>query len=131
MSARVKTGLLIVVLIAPAVALMVVVPSKPARFEKKLSEEPKPDTSYEAVLDIVLVEVKSGAGLDQTVELNSKPMQLPDLAGTLKDLLDERPDKTVFIKAPKDKPYRDIVSVIDVVKGAGATPIGLQMDYLN
>ena len=76
--------------------------------------------------DLLMVDVKSGSGIDQTVELNSKPMQLPELGTTLKDLLDQRPDKTVFIKGPKSKPYGDIVSVIDVVKGAGATTIGLQ-----
>jgi biopolymer transport protein ExbD len=37
----------------------------------------------------------------------------------------------VFIKAPKDKQYGDIVAIIDVVKGAGAQPIGLQIDYLQ
>jgi biopolymer transport protein TolR len=77
------------------------------------------------------VEVKSGAGLDQTVELNTRPMQLPQLASVLKDFLEQRPDKTVFIKARKDKPYGDIVMVIDTVKGAGANPIGLQIDYLE
>lgn len=122
---------LIDVLLVLLIIFMVIAPSKPARFETKIPEKPKPESGDPPVSDILLVDVKSGAGLDQTVELNSKPMQLPELAGTLKDLLDQRPDKTVFIKAPKDKPYGDIVSVIDAVKGAGATPIGLQIDYLN
>jgi biopolymer transport protein ExbD/biopolymer transport protein TolR len=79
-----------------------------------------------------MVDVKmSGSELDQQVELNSKAMTLQELATTLKDLLEQRPDKTVFIKAPKDKQYGDIVAVIDTVKGAGAQPIGLQIDYLQ
>jgi biopolymer transport protein ExbD len=45
--------------------------------------------------------------------------------------LENRPDKTVFIKAPQKVPYGDIVKVIDVVKGAGAEPIGLQVDFLE
>jgi biopolymer transport protein ExbD len=122
---------LIDVLLVLLIIFMVIAPSKPARFETKIPEKPRTDQQDTGPVDILLVDVKSGAGLDQTVELNSKPMQLPELAGTLKDLLDQRPDKTVFIKAPKDKPYGDIVSVIDAVKGAGATPIGLQIDYLN
>ena len=73
----------------------------------------------------------SGSGLDQNVKLNSKQMTLIELGTTLKDLLEQRPDKTVFIKAPKDKQYGDIVAVIDTVKGAGAQPIGLQIDYLQ
>ena len=39
--------------------------------------------------------------------------------------------KTVFIKAPRSFPYGEVVQVIDSVKGAGARPVGLQLDYLN
>jgi biopolymer transport protein ExbD len=37
----------------------------------------------------------------------------------------------VFIKAPRSLPYGDVVKVIDGIKGAGANPIGLQIDNLN
>ena len=46
-------------------------------------------------------------------------------------LLDQRPDRTVYIKAPRDKRYGDILAVIDAIKGAGASPIGLQIDFLD
>ena len=39
--------------------------------------------------------------------------------------------KTVFIKAPRSFPYGAVVQVIDSVKGAGARPVGLQLDALN
>ena len=42
-----------------------------------------------------------------------------------------RVQRSVFIRAPKSMPYGDIMRVIDGVKGAGATPIGLQIDDLN
>ncbi len=124
---------LIDVLLVLLIIFMVIAPLKPARFETKIPEKPQENDPHKPVppSDLLMVDVKTGSGLDQTVELNSKSMQLPELAGTLKDLLESRPDKTIFIKAPKDKPYGDIVSVIDVVKGAGATPIGLQIDYLQ
>ena len=57
--------------------------------------------------------------------------ELPELAAALKDLLDSRPDKTVYIRAPREKEYGDIVAVMDAVKGAGAVPIGLQVDFLT
>jgi biopolymer transport protein ExbD len=44
---------------------------------------------------------------------------------------DVRIEKTVFIKAPRSLPYADVVQVLDSIKGAGATPIGLQIDDLN
>jgi biopolymer transport protein ExbD len=43
----------------------------------------------------------------------------------------ERIEKTVFIKAPRSIPYGEVTRVIDGLKGAGAEPIGLQLDGLN
>ena len=43
---------------------------------------------------------------------------------------DERIEKTVFIKAPETFKYGDVVKVIDAIKGAGASPVGLQVDDL-
>ena len=42
-----------------------------------------------------------------------------------------RIEKTVFIKAPRSIPYADVVRVLDGIKGAGANPVGLQIDDLN
>jgi biopolymer transport protein ExbD len=48
------------------------------------------------------------------------------------DLPEElRIEKTVFIKAPRALPYADVVKVLDGIKGAGASPVGLQIDDLN
>jgi biopolymer transport protein ExbD len=44
---------------------------------------------------------------------------------------DERIEKTVFIKAPQTFKYGDVVKVIDSVKGAGASPVGLQTELLD
>ena len=42
-----------------------------------------------------------------------------------------RIQKTVFIKAPRSISYGEVTKIIDVIKGAGADPIGLQLDSLN
>ena len=44
---------------------------------------------------------------------------------------DDRIEKTVFIKAPETFKYGDVVKVIDVVKGAGSNPVGLQTEALE
>jgi len=44
---------------------------------------------------------------------------------------DYRIKKTVFIKAPRSIPYGEVTKVIDGLKGAGADPVGLQLDSLN
>ena len=48
------------------------------------------------------------------------------------DLPDEvRIEKTVFIKAPRTLLYGEVARVMDGLKGAGASPIGLQVDDLK
>jgi biopolymer transport protein ExbD/biopolymer transport protein TolR len=44
--------------------------------------------------------------------------------------LDERVEKTLAIKANRSTKYGDVVKVIDAVRGAGATPVVLQLDDL-
>ena len=43
---------------------------------------------------------------------------------------EDRIEKTVFVKAPRAAKYGDVVKVIDAIKGAGASPVGLQVDDL-
>jgi biopolymer transport protein ExbD len=123
---------LIDVLLVLLIIFMVIQPRNEAKFESQIPQKPQEGENAPVPFsDLLMVDVKTGAGLDQTIELNSRQMSLVELGTTLKDLLEQRPDKTVFIKAPKDKLYGDIVQVIDIVKGAGAQPIGLQIDYLQ
>ncbi|HEY0728798.1 MAG TPA: biopolymer transporter ExbD, partial [Pyrinomonadaceae bacterium] len=50
---------------------------------------------------------------------------------TRTDLKEEdRIEKTVFVKAPRSLRYGEVVKVIDAIKGAGANPVGLQVDDL-
>ncbi len=44
---------------------------------------------------------------------------------------DERIEKTVFVKAPQNFKYGEVVKVIDAIKGAGANPVGLQTEALE
>ena len=124
---------LVDVLLVLLIIFFVIQPQKEAKFESQIPQ--KPDTEetkdFNPPADLLMVDVKTGVGLNQVVELNSKAMSLIELGGTLKELLEQRPSKTVYLKAPKDKQYGDVVQVIDVIKGSGASPIGLQIDYLS
>ncbi len=44
---------------------------------------------------------------------------------------DERIERTVFVSAPLSVRYGEVAKVIDAVKGAGANPVGLQIDELE
>jgi biopolymer transport protein ExbD len=117
------------VLLVLLIIFMIIAPTRPAKFQAQVPDKPKIDVGPDPGL--LMVVVKSGTGVDQTVELNSTALVLPELAVTLRDVLDQRPDRTVYIKAPRDKRYGDILAVIDAIKGAGASPIGLQIDFLD
>ena len=125
---------LIDVLLVLLIIFMVIQPRREAQFESNIPQKPEENTKDAMVppSDLLMVEIDlSGTGLEQSVKLNSRSMSLVELGTTMKDLLEQRPDKTVFIKGPKDKQYGDVVQVIDILKGAGAERIGLQIDFLQ
>src|SRR6266542_382731 len=69
---------LIDVLLVLLIIFMVIQPQKEAKFESQIPQKPQ-DTKDSVVppSDLLMVDVKmQGAGLDQQVELNSKPMTL-------------------------------------------------------
>jgi len=123
---------LVDVLLVLLIIFFVIQPQREAKFESHIPR--KPDQEVEGTTppaDLLMVDVKSGAGLDQRVELNSQPMSLVELGSTLKGLLEQRPGRTVYVRAPTGKRYGEVVQVIDVIKGAGAELIGLQIDFLS
>jgi biopolymer transport protein ExbD len=125
---------LIDVLLVLLIIFMVIQPQKEAKFQSQIPQPAPPNQPEKKTPSKLLVVdiMPGGQGPDQIVQLNRQQMSLADLGVSLGNVLADpvREDKTVLIKAPKAKPYGDVVAVIDVVKAAGAEPIGLQVDEL-
>jgi len=143
---------LIDVLLVLLIIFMVAAPLRPSRFKAKLPSQPD-DRILTPDIRTLVVTIDS----DRSLRLNSiKALGTVDdmskLTTTLAELLQERTknlvyrddmftridlpvevriEKTVFIKAPRTMSYGEVAKVIDGVKGAGADPIGLQLDALN
>ena len=143
---------LIDVLLVLLIIFMVAVPLKHSRFAAKLPTPPD-DQVILPHIHTLIVTVQP----DRSLKLNSSTdMGTIDdtskLSASLAKLFRERElnhaysaemltrfdvpesariEKTVFIKAPPSIPYGDVIKVIDGIKGAGANPIGLQIDNLN
>ena len=143
---------LIDVLLVMLIIFMVAAPLRPHRFAAKLPSEP--DDRVLPPDDRTLVVTIQ---LDRTLKLNGlSDMGTVDDSAKLSAALvtlfaqrklnhsyraemltrvdipeDQRIEKTVFIKAPRSIPYGDVAKVIDGLKGAGAEPVGLQLDNLN
>lgn len=136
---------LIDVLLVLLIIFMAITPLKPSRFEAKIPSEPDPNQDLTNIKPNPLTLVVTVAN-DLKIKLNQDDMGSVNDTGALGQRLtalfeqrketrafkpnSEEVEKTVFVKAPRSLKYGDVVKVIDVIKGAGANPVGLQIDDL-
>ena len=62
---------------------------------------------------------------DRRLSINQQEVKLQDLEARLRDVFDQRSDKTLFIAAAGTLRYGDVVDVIDAAKGAGVEKVGI------
>jgi biopolymer transport protein ExbD len=144
---------LIDVLLVMLIIFMVAAPLRPHSFAAKLPSEPDEKMKLLENIHTLVVTIQS----DRSLKLNAlddmgtveDPSKLRDFLMSLfkqrkanhayrAEMLtrtdlpeDYRIERTVFIKAPRSIPYGEVAKVIDWLKGAGAEPVGLQLDDLN
>jgi biopolymer transport protein ExbD len=145
---------LIDVLLVLLIIFMVVTPLKPSRFKADIptQRDPNEDLSKLKPNPLTLVvtisqDLQIKLNQDSLGSVNDTAPLAQKLAQTFKDRKDQRAykigmenatnlkeddriEKTVFVKAPRAAKYGDVVKVIDAIKGAGASPVGLQVDDL-
>ena len=62
---------------------------------------------------------------DKRLSINTQPVALGDLGDRLRQLYEDRTDKTMYVMGAGSLRYGDIVSVIDAAKGAGVARVGI------
>ena len=62
---------------------------------------------------------------DKQISINKQDVTLNELEDRLRDIFEERKDKTMFIAGAGNLRYGDIVAVIDAAKGAGVEKVGI------
>lgn len=128
---------LIDVLLVLLIIFMVVSPVKPSQFESRVPSEPTDRTDVEPNPETLVVIVDdSGA-----IQLNSEKLgatinDSSALTTRLKEIFVARQanlsnEKTVYVKAPKNLGYGEVIKAVDAIKMAGAAPISLQIDRLD
>jgi biopolymer transport protein ExbD len=68
---------------------------------------------------------------ERRISINSAPVALPELEARLREIFEERREKTVFIMAAGTLRYGEIMSVIDAAKGAGVEKVGIVTDGMR
>ena len=62
---------------------------------------------------------------DRRIAINKQDTSLPLLESRLRNIFEQRNDKTMFIVGAGSLKYKDIVDVIDAAKGAGVEKVGI------
>ncbi len=62
---------------------------------------------------------------ERQISVNNQPVTLPELQERLREIFEERRDKTMFIMGATTLRYGEIVAVIDAAKGAGVEKVGI------
>jgi biopolymer transport protein ExbD len=68
---------------------------------------------------------------DKRLVLNSEDVALETLEQRLREILQSREDRTVFIMAAGALRYGEVVHIIDLAKGAGAEKVGLITEQMR
>ena len=62
---------------------------------------------------------------DKKISINKNDVTIPELESRLRNIYDQRKDKTMFIIGAGSLRYGEIVDVIDMAKGAGVEKVGI------
>jgi biopolymer transport protein TolR len=62
---------------------------------------------------------------DRHISINKQDVTVQQLEERLRNIYEQRKDKTMFIAAAGSLRYKDIVDVIDAAKGAGVEKVGI------
>ena len=89
--------------------------------ESKKTTDVTPDVS-QIVLDYTA---------DKKISVNKNDVTIQELESRLRNIFDQRKDKTMFIIGAGTLRYREIVEVIDAAKGAGVEKVGIVTDGMR
>ena len=68
---------------------------------------------------------------DRHLAINKQDITVAALEGKLREIFEQRKDKTMFIVGDGSLRYKDIVEVIDAAKGAGVEKVGIVTDGMR
>jgi biopolymer transport protein TolR len=108
------------VLLVLLVIFMITQPMLRKVLEIQVPKEEQSQATTQPSTNIV-IEIKE----DGSMSINTQPVAKAELLARFHTIYDPRPDKLLFIKVHNNRPYSDVIEVIDIARGAGVKVFGI------
>ena len=115
------------VLLVLLVIFMAALPLNQRGLDINLPAETKNNPEQQQDISQIVLEYSA----DKRISINKQDVQVNELEQRLRNIFDERKDKTMFIAGAGALRYGDIVFVIDAAKGAGVEKVGIVTEAMR
>jgi len=115
------------VLLVLLVIFMAALPLNQRGLDINLPAETKSNPEQQNDISQIVLEYSA----DKRISVNKQDVPVAELQERLRNIFDDRKDKTMFIAGAGSLRYGDIVVVIDAAKGAGVEKVGIVTEAMR